>query len=71
MDSGSISLVTSLGMLLLMSAFFSATETAFTSLSGPRMKNQAAGGSKRAGQVLALAEDLTGYSVLYSSGTIL
>jgi CBS domain containing-hemolysin-like protein len=40
-----------------MSAFFSATETAFTSFNAVRMKNASSAGNKRSGLVLKLAED--------------
>ena len=42
---------------LIMSAYFSATETAFTSLNKVRMKNLAAAGDARAKKVLALEEN--------------
>ncbi len=54
---GSITLLTSLGALLFMSAFFSATETAFTSFNSVRMKNTASNGDAKAGLVLRLAEN--------------
>lgn len=57
MDGSSITLITSLGVLLMMSAFFSATETAFTSFNSVRVKNTASNGNKRAALVLQLAED--------------
>lgn len=43
--------------LVLMSAYFSATETAFTSLNRLRIKKQASNGDKRSQLVLHLAED--------------
>lgn len=54
---GSITLLTSLGALLFMSAFFSATETAFTSFNSVRMKNTASNGDAKAALVLRLAEN--------------
>lgn len=57
MDDSSITLISSLGLLLMMSAFFSATETAFTSFNSVRMKNAAANKEKNAALVLQLAED--------------
>lgn len=57
MDSSSISLISGLGVLLIMSGFFSATETAFTSFNSVRVKNLASNGNKRAALVLQLAED--------------
>ena len=57
MDSSSITLIISLGVLLMMSAFFSATETAFTSFNVFRLKNASSNGNKKAALVLQLAED--------------
>lgn len=57
MDGSSITLIVSLGVLLMMSAFFSATETAFTSFNSVRLKNASSNGSKKAALVLQLAED--------------
>ncbi len=57
MGSSSISLVIIMVLLILMSAYFSATETAFSSLNRIRLKNLANSGNKRAVQTLALAED--------------
>ncbi len=54
---GSITLLTSLGALLFMSAFFSATETALTSFNSVRMKNTASNGDAKAALVLRLAEN--------------
>ena len=44
-------------VLCVLSAYFSATETAFTSLNRIKMKNLAADGNKRAGLVLRLEEN--------------
>jgi CBS domain containing-hemolysin-like protein len=57
MDSSSIGIIITLGVLLLASAFFSACETAFSSLNQIKIKNLAAQGNKRAGLVLALSEN--------------
>ena len=43
--------------LIMMSAFFSATETAFSSLNRIRLKNYAADGNKRAAKALKIADD--------------
>lgn len=43
--------------LVLMSAYFSATETAFTSINKTRLKNMAEKGNKRAGLVLSISEN--------------
>ncbi len=47
----------SLIILICMSAFFSATETAFTCLNLLRLKTKVDGGSKKAAKTMALAED--------------
>ena len=60
MDGSGIILVLSLGGLLIMSAFFSATETAFTSFNSIRLKNASSKGNKRAERVLELAGDYDG-----------
>ena len=60
MDIPSIMMVAALVALLALSAFFSATETAFSSLNKIRLKSWAEGDgpkAKRAGKCLALAED--------------
>ena len=57
LDSASIGMVIALVILVAMSAYFSATETAFTSLNRIRLKNKADNGSRRAAKTLALAEE--------------
>ena len=57
MDSTSISMLAVLAVLIAMSAYFSATETAFTSLNRIRLKNKADNGSVRAAKTLALADE--------------
>ena len=57
MDSHSITLLLLLIVLIFCSAFFSATETAFSSLSRIRLKNLAAGGNKRAALAYRLSEE--------------
>ncbi len=57
MDSTSIGMLVALVILISMSAYFSATETAFTSLNRIRMKNKADNGNIRAAKTLELAED--------------
>ena len=44
-------------VLILLSAFFSATETAFTSVNRPRLKTRAGDGNKRADKVLGIIDD--------------
>ena len=51
-------------VLVVMSAYFSATETAFTSLNRIKIKNMAQDGDKRAQRVLRLSEN---YDSLLSS----
>lgn len=59
MESHSISLLIIAGCII-MSAYFSATETAFSSLNRIRIKNMAEKGNQRAKLVLKLAEDYDG-----------
>ena len=53
---GNSSLILYLILLVAMSAFFSASETAYTSLNRVRVKSLANAGNRRAERVLALAE---------------
>lgn len=57
MDSHSIGMIIGLVFLVMMSAFFSATETAFSSLNRIRIKNLAAKGSKKARLTYKLCEN--------------
>ena len=57
MDSSSIGMIVALVLLLCASAYFSATETAFSSLNKIRLRNKAEDGNRRAEATLALAED--------------
>ncbi len=57
MDSASIGMIVSLVILVAFSAYFSATETAFTSLNRIRMKTKADNGNRAAARALAIAED--------------
>ena len=57
MPDGSIPLLVSLLVLIAFSAFFSATETAFTCASRIKLKSLCANGNKRAGKVLFLSEN--------------
>ncbi len=54
---GNGTLILSLIALVALSAFFSASETAYTSLNKARLKNMAANGDRRAEKALKLAED--------------
>lgn len=64
MDSSTIITIATLVILVAFSAYFSASETAFSALNRIRVKNLAADGDKRAGLVLRLADD---YSTLLST----
>ena len=64
MDGHSIAIIVALACLLLLSAYFSATETAFSSLNRIRLKNMAAAGHPRAQKALELSED---YDTLLST----
>ena len=57
MDSDSLRDIVIMAVLILMSAYFSATETAFSSLNKTRLKTRAEKGSRRASATLKLAED--------------
>ena len=57
MDSSSIGMIVALVLLLCASAYFSATETAFSSLNKIRLRNKAEDGNRKAEATLALAED--------------
>ena len=56
MDTGDLSTILIFLVLVICSAFFSASETAYTSLNTVRMKRMAADGDARAAKVLKLAE---------------
>jgi len=64
MDSHSTGLVITILIMVLCSAYFSATETAFSSLSRVRLKNMAENGNRRAKLAYKLAEN---YDELISS----
>ena len=57
MDPDSMMLLAVLVLMVIMSGYFSATETAFTSLNRIRLKSRAENGDRRAEKTLALAED--------------
>ena len=57
MEPGGIGIILSLLVLLALSAFFSSTETAFSSVSHTRLKSRAKLGDRRAQLALDLAED--------------
>ncbi len=57
MDSHSIGLAAAVCLLLVMSGYFSATETSFSSINRIRLKNMAGNGDKKAELVLKLSED--------------
>ena len=57
MDSSSIGIIVALVLLVIVSAYFSATETAFSSLNKIRLRNMADDGNRKAEATLRLAED--------------
>ena len=67
LDSASIGMLAALIILVAFSAYFSATETAFTSLNRIRLKSRADSGNKRAALTLRIAED---YDKLLSTNLI-
>ncbi len=56
MDSGSITQIIVLIVLIILSGYFSATETAFSALNRIRIKNLASDGNKKAALVLGMTE---------------
>ena len=72
MDSSDIGSLVVIAILISCSAFFSATETAFSSLNRVRIKNMAAEGNKRAALVLKLSEryDRTLSSILIGNNVV-
>lgn len=56
MDDGSIFMIVALVILVLLSAFFSSSETAYSSLNLIRLRSRADAGDRQAAKVLALAE---------------
>ena len=57
MDSSSIAMIVAIVVLICMSAYFSATETAFSSMNKIRMKSWAESGDHRAALAMDLVED--------------
>ena len=57
MDPQSIAMIAAMFLMVAFSAYFSATETAFTSLNRIRLKSKADAGERRPARTLALAED--------------
>ena len=57
MDSASIAMIAAILLMIVMSAYFSATETAFSSLNRVRLKSKADAGDSRAALALSMAED--------------
>ena len=57
MDSSTISMTVAIVLLVMMSAYFSATETAFSCLNKIRMKSRAESGDHRAALAMDLVED--------------
>ena len=57
MDPNQMTMLLAILLLLAFSAYFSASETAFTSLNRVRLRTRAEGGDRRAAQALDLAQD--------------
>ena len=57
MDSNSLILILILIVLIALSALFSATETAYSSMNRIRLRSRAEDGDKKAERVLAVSED--------------
>ena len=57
MDGNAAFTLVILIVLIFFSAFFSATETAYTSLNKVRLKNMANSGNRKAAKILALSEN--------------
>jgi CBS domain containing-hemolysin-like protein len=57
MDSDSIRKVIAIVILIVLSAFFSAAEAAFSSMNRGRIKNLASNGDKKADLIMKLADD--------------
>ena len=57
MDSSSLAMTIAIVLLICLSAYFSATETAFSSLNKIRLKSKAESGNRRAALALSLSED--------------
>ena len=58
LDSASIGMIAAMVVMVICSAYFSATETAFTSLNRIRLKSKADAGDRRAARALALVEPI-------------
>ena len=56
MEDGSIPLIAAMLILVILSGFFSASETAYSSLNSIRLKSRADSGDAKAAQILALSE---------------
>ena len=78
MDGHSISLLVIIAICVIMSAYFSATETAFSSLNKIRLKTMAEDGNKKAQRALKVADNfdsllssiLIGISIVQSFSVI-
>ncbi len=57
MDTVDVILIIAIFLLILLSAFFSATETAFSSVNKIRLKNLASGGNKKAARALKMSDN--------------
>ena len=61
MEDGSIPLLVAMVILVILSGFFSASETAYSSLNQIRLKSRADSGDQKAAQILAEIEGLALY----------
>ena len=65
MDDNSLILIVIIAILIVMSAYFSATETAFSSLNKIKLKSLAENGNKRAENTLKLVKKFDNTSFYY------
>ena len=56
MEDGSIPLLVAMVILVILSGFFSASETAYSSLNQIRLKSRADSGDQKAAQLMAVSE---------------
>ena len=65
--SNTMTLIGILAILVFCSSFFSATETAYSSINKIKLKNMASAGSRKAQKALELAD---GYDVILFAGSL-
>lgn len=71
MDTIDVILIIAILFLICLSAFFSATETAFSSVNKIRLKNLASNGNKKAARALKMSENYDDYCQQFWLVTIL